>query len=151
MIAARSRKRDAPECWHIQFFCMCMIVNYFKHGGGGGSRTIRRVDNTQVIDSRNCHNGQKGSIARSIVRLLYENALRSGVPQTEQQRPQYCTDSLGRIETSTQPPTMAGESTRAAFPQLLNRVQRQLASPFRPRLRRHRSQPPEPHRGTGLC
>jgi hypothetical protein len=46
-------------------------------GGGGGSRTIRLVDNTQVIDSRNCYNGQKGPIARSIVRLLYENVNRS--------------------------------------------------------------------------
>jgi len=33
------------------------------------------VDNTWVIDSRNRHNGQKGPIARSIVRLLYENTL----------------------------------------------------------------------------
>jgi hypothetical protein len=40
VIAARSRKRNAPECWHIQFFCMCMIVNYFKYGGGAGVELI---------------------------------------------------------------------------------------------------------------
>jgi hypothetical protein len=37
--------------------CLQVIDNKRVIGGGGGSRTIRRVDNTQVIDSRNCHKG----------------------------------------------------------------------------------------------
>jgi hypothetical protein len=42
-------------------------------GGGGGSRTIQRIDSTQVIDSSYGQRGKKGTIADSIVRLLYEN------------------------------------------------------------------------------
>ena len=41
----------------------------------------------RVIDSSNCHNGYKGPIAQSIVRLLYENAFRFGIPRTPTSEP----------------------------------------------------------------
>jgi len=49
-----------------------------------------------------CHNGQKGSIARSIVRLLYENTLALDFADTTEW-PQYPIDSRGRIEKKLDP------------------------------------------------
>jgi len=37
--------------------CLQTIDNKTDIGGGDGSRTVLGVDNTQVIDSRNRHNG----------------------------------------------------------------------------------------------
>jgi hypothetical protein len=42
-------------CTKLKFVCKQLIINELLEEFG--SRTIRRVDNTQVIDSRNCHNG----------------------------------------------------------------------------------------------
>jgi hypothetical protein len=42
-----------------------------------GVELITMLTARQVIDSRKCHHGEKGPIAGSIVRLLYENAFRS--------------------------------------------------------------------------
>ena len=65
---------------------------------GGGSRTIQGIDNTQLIDSRNCYNGQKGTTARFIVRLLYENAfaLESDRPHSDHSIPWIRREWIGK-------------------------------------------------------
>ena len=69
--------------YDFSYASITSLLSIHYSGGGGGSRTIRRVDNTQVIDSRNCQNGYKGPITRSIVRLLYENGFRARFPSID--------------------------------------------------------------------